>query len=496
MINTSNTFRRMLSLLMALTILVGSSAITFAVSKDDWSKEDLQMYDAMVKEQMTPGKLLKAYGMDFSTEKGLEEDRQITREEFYKILIVILGENKKFTNKDKATFTDVPKDHWAFDYVERAYDLGFTKGIGNGQFGLGKPVTATQMLYAFNLIKWGPGVRAYNEVFDYDKYTYHVYFMDPNTPVLRGQVFRAILVFSGQSLRTYNKNVIDLMPVPVNNKTEFKMKSFMIINFLHDFIWADSTLYKVSNSFGNALEDELNYERGFSYLAGFLENVDVYYFENDYYKYEFAYYDWEEMIAQYTDYTDGLLSELGLTREDLDPAIPEHQYAIKFYQKYDKLSKAYEAKSNAYKSELKAKGFEFTAEGLLAIAEKELAAYEELKAETNYQDMHENYKTYTTKQLETVAKEIWPKAYLLEESNKTIQQLVQTYRRRWTQSDPALKTRIDELDEINDKNWISFYFFKGLFVKKGFKSYIPYNEYPPGQEPVFFEMTKAYYDAY
>lgn len=496
MIKKANFFRKILCSVMVLTMLTSTVMTTFAASKDGWSKEHLDLYHAMVEEKMTPGKLLKAYGMDFSTDQGLEEDRPITREEFYKIIIVLLGEEKKFAGKAKATFSDVPKDHWAFPYVERAYDLGLTNGIGNGQFGLGKPVTAIQMLYIFELIDWGKGVHAYSEVFDNNKYIYNVEMMEPNAAVLRGQVFLATLKLSQQYSSVYDhKKIVELMPIATNKRDEFTRKAATIRQSLPDFIWEDSTLYKVSKSFGTPEEDENNYEHGFSYLATYLENIDVY-LDNDYAKYEFAYYNWEDMVAKYTHYTDGQLSKLGLTRDSLDISVPEHQYAIKFYEKYDKLSKAYELKANTYKEQLKAKGFEFTPDALLQLAEEQLAAYEKLKADVNYQDMHENYESYTTKQLEAVAKEIWPKAYLLEESNKTVQQLEAIYKRRWSQSNPELKERIDELAELNSKNWISFYFFRGLFSKKGFKAYIPYNEYPPGQEPVYFEMTKAYYDAY
>lgn len=41
-------------------------------------------------------------------------------------------------------FTDVPADHWAAAAVEELRTLGFSDGIGNGQFGLGQTITRAQ----------------------------------------------------------------------------------------------------------------------------------------------------------------------------------------------------------------------------------------------------------------------------------------------------------------------------------------------------------------
>lgn len=46
---------------------------------------------------------------------------------------------------DVPTFNDVPKDHWAFKYVEAAYRSGLVKGMSNGAFGVDNPCTREQM---------------------------------------------------------------------------------------------------------------------------------------------------------------------------------------------------------------------------------------------------------------------------------------------------------------------------------------------------------------
>lgn len=45
----------------------------------------------------------------------------------------------------KATFTDVPTNHWSFKYVEAAYRVGVVSGIGNGKFGINNLSTREQI---------------------------------------------------------------------------------------------------------------------------------------------------------------------------------------------------------------------------------------------------------------------------------------------------------------------------------------------------------------
>jgi len=45
----------------------------------------------------------------------------------------------------KATFTDVPTNHWAYKYVEAANRAGVISGIGNGKFGVNNQCTREQI---------------------------------------------------------------------------------------------------------------------------------------------------------------------------------------------------------------------------------------------------------------------------------------------------------------------------------------------------------------
>ncbi|GIP00029.1 hypothetical protein J14TS5_51140 [Paenibacillus lautus] len=44
-----------------------------------------------------------------------------------------------------ATFKDVPNDHYAFSAIEAAVHAGLVKGVGNGRFGVGQPLTRQDM---------------------------------------------------------------------------------------------------------------------------------------------------------------------------------------------------------------------------------------------------------------------------------------------------------------------------------------------------------------
>ena len=53
------------------------------------------------------------------------------------------------SNNGKPTFTDVPKSHWAYSYVEQAVQEGWVGGYGDGRFGPSDPVTYSQLATMF-----------------------------------------------------------------------------------------------------------------------------------------------------------------------------------------------------------------------------------------------------------------------------------------------------------------------------------------------------------
>lgn len=109
-------------------------------------------------------------------------------------------EYKSFTPPVKATFTDVPKSHWAYKDVEFAYEKGISKGISSKEFGLGQKVNANQA--ALFLIR----IMGYDDKIIEEKINYNDAYRkvslllnikgsqvkDPLDPLLRGDVFQMV----------------------------------------------------------------------------------------------------------------------------------------------------------------------------------------------------------------------------------------------------------------------------------------------------------------
>ena len=64
------------------------------------------------------------------------------------VLFLCLGLPVSVTAAD-STFTDVPADHWAYEFVEKAANEGWISGNGNGEFGVNDQVTYAQVATMF-----------------------------------------------------------------------------------------------------------------------------------------------------------------------------------------------------------------------------------------------------------------------------------------------------------------------------------------------------------
>jgi len=93
----------------------------------------------------THGEALFDLGLIQGSDKGLNESGYLNRAEMITILNRLDSrDNSSFVAPDKATFSDVPKTHWAYKEVELAYHNGITTGLGNGKFGVSDKVTYQQ----------------------------------------------------------------------------------------------------------------------------------------------------------------------------------------------------------------------------------------------------------------------------------------------------------------------------------------------------------------
>ncbi len=119
---------------------------------------------AYAEEELTYGIALRELDIISGDKDGnLNGDKAITRGELITI-INSLTTSSTDTFKDPATasFSDVPKTHWAYRFIERAKANNVTQGVGNGKFGVNDKVTYKQAR-AFMLNMLGYTV-AWNDV--------------------------------------------------------------------------------------------------------------------------------------------------------------------------------------------------------------------------------------------------------------------------------------------------------------------------------------------
>lgn len=125
--------------------------------------------------------LLKKGIISKADDKKFRPDDNITREEFVKLIITLLDikENSKNSENSETDFSDLPKSHWAYEYVMTAVENGIISGMGDGRFGTGESITREQMAAIAErvLMLYGKTAQTadmenfsdYNEISDYAK---------------------------------------------------------------------------------------------------------------------------------------------------------------------------------------------------------------------------------------------------------------------------------------------------------------------------------------
>ena len=128
-------FKRLIAIVTVL--LFALSIIAPAFAQDEATTEETgSVYDQAAKVLVEKG-ILKG------DESGnLMLDKSLTRAEILAMIIRATGREDVINDyKDvEPSFTDVPKDHWAFAYVEAGKDLGIVNGYPDGTFKPDKPV--------------------------------------------------------------------------------------------------------------------------------------------------------------------------------------------------------------------------------------------------------------------------------------------------------------------------------------------------------------------
>ena len=80
----------------------------------------------------------------------------------------------EFSAQEK--FSDVPDNHWSYEYIYKLRDLGITNGIGNNKFGLGMTISRGEFVtFLVRLMKWdliNPEVGSFKDNLDKNKWYY------------------------------------------------------------------------------------------------------------------------------------------------------------------------------------------------------------------------------------------------------------------------------------------------------------------------------------
>ncbi|MFD1736818.1 N-acetylmuramoyl-L-alanine amidase [Bacillus salitolerans] len=82
-------------------------------------------------------------GYDLNGERVFYPFNDVTRAQAAKMIVEALGAEQLIVTE--SSFKDVPLDHWASGYIERAYALGIISGYQNGNFGPNDTLKRSQM---------------------------------------------------------------------------------------------------------------------------------------------------------------------------------------------------------------------------------------------------------------------------------------------------------------------------------------------------------------
>lgn len=100
------------------------------VEKDSWAYEYI--------EKLYTEKIMEGDGNG-----NFDPKRPILREEFLKTLLLALGVEIK--TDGETAFEDVDSNAWYAPYVDTAYELGISNGMGDGSFGIGQTISRQDM---------------------------------------------------------------------------------------------------------------------------------------------------------------------------------------------------------------------------------------------------------------------------------------------------------------------------------------------------------------
>lgn len=142
--------RKIISILLVLTFVLGSGAMAFAAEGDiDYSQWDSQAaYPSdVVNTPLFPAvKFLIDKKIVDGYEDGLfHAENSITRAQYTKMIVLATHNQNSMTTYPDSGFTDVT-NHWAKDYIDTGVSLKLINGMGDGTFAPEGNVTYAQVI--------------------------------------------------------------------------------------------------------------------------------------------------------------------------------------------------------------------------------------------------------------------------------------------------------------------------------------------------------------
>lgn len=110
-----------------------SSLVFNDVTENHWAKDEI--------EYLSSKNIINGY--EENNTKYFKPDNEVTRAQAAKIIMVALGKTELQTSS--SSFKDVPSDHWATGWIERANQMGIMSGNEKGLFDPESSLTRAQM---------------------------------------------------------------------------------------------------------------------------------------------------------------------------------------------------------------------------------------------------------------------------------------------------------------------------------------------------------------
>ena len=142
--------KRIFSLMLVLTIVLGSFSAVFAAEDVAPASEELKKVPSDVigtEYEKAVARLVAFNVLDGYKDGTYRPEQDVTRAEFAKILVEALGiGNAARAAQGKVIFPDVPASHWASGYVNVASGQGLLVGFPDGNFRPEDQVTYAEAL--------------------------------------------------------------------------------------------------------------------------------------------------------------------------------------------------------------------------------------------------------------------------------------------------------------------------------------------------------------